>query len=86
MDNYFLDIKYLGKPLPVRSETLYLKLLVTLKHLLEEHGEQWVRDSRDRLLAEAEMIDFEDCGDYEDRREIRNLKRQLNYKSKKSRK
>ena len=50
-----LDLKYLGEFLP-GNRAQRKKLLKTLKELLEEEGEDWVRLNRDRFLGDANFI------------------------------
>ncbi len=50
-----LDEKYLGQKYPGTPRERMI-LLNNLKNMLNEHGPEWVRESRDRLLREAEYI------------------------------
>ena len=49
------DVKHLGHRLPGNPEQRQ-GLLQYLKNLLEEHGPEWVWNSRERLLLEAQYI------------------------------
>ena len=49
------DVKHLGHRLPGNPEQRQ-ELLQYLKNLLEEHGPEWVWNSRQRLLLEAQYI------------------------------
>ncbi len=48
------DIKLLGERLP-GSPSQRKEFLQTLKELVEDYGEDWVRENSQRLLAEAEF-------------------------------
>ena len=50
-----LDLKYLGQKYSGSSQQRQ-ELLGYLKQLLQEHGPEWVWNSRQRLLLEAQYI------------------------------
>jgi len=50
-----LDERLLGQRLP-GGRTERKEYLKTLQEMVDENGEQWVIDSRERLLMEAEWI------------------------------
>ena len=49
------DVKHLGHRLPGNPEQ-HQELMGYLKELLQEHGPEWVWNSRERLLLEAQYI------------------------------
>lgn len=55
MEKVPLDVKYLGQPYPGNPRQRK-RLLEDLQELLKEEGEEFVRKSAKRLLAEAQFL------------------------------